>query len=68
MKYCSEEEIIKETEELKIFIKESPILRNNKLLKNKLNKILRMLKQPVRRIDLNFMRIPQSKTKEKEKQ
>ncbi len=58
MKIHSEEDIINEVESLKGFLKTFDSkweTKENKIFVfNKLNKIIRMMKKPIRRIDLNF--------------
>jgi len=53
MKIPSEKEIIEEVEKLKAYVKGSKYLQSFQVLNNKLNKILRMLKQPGRRVEFN---------------
>lgn len=59
MKTPTEKEIIEEVEDLKTFIKNKNLemgvseITSNKI-RNKINKILRLLKTPCRRIDFKF--------------
>ena len=59
MKIPTEEEIIKEVQELKLDMEGHDFQmgisgRNEKIFFNRINKILRMLKKPVRRIDFKW--------------
>ncbi len=67
MKFPTEEEIIDEVEELKSEMKEHDFQMgigeiHERSFFNRINKILRMLKKPVRRVDFKFL---QNKKKSK---
>lgn len=58
MKIPTEEEIIEQAESIKEDIKERIARR---IILNKINKLIRMLKKPVRRVDFKFLQYKKAK-------